>query len=288
MAKNISNTKSNTLLSGTSGNDTINNGNYQQIGGKNVTIKAFGGNDNISNNGDSVTIDGGSGNGNSWITNRGGSHVSIKSDKNTNRIINYNGKNITMVGGDGKDTLETYKGPVTMVGGKGNDSIIFRDGSEGTAIKKSSLDGGDGNDYIWNGNRYVKNITINGGAGNDSIENFNGAALINGSAGHDYIQIGPYASLSAVNGGTGNDSIYNMGSNVTLNGGAGNDSVVNNFGNKITISGGAGNDTIYNNYNDYYGKFYDDSLGYGSNVVFNYTAGDGDDTVFNYGARGCW
>ena len=139
MGKTIKNTKSNTLLSGTNDDDSIFNGDrdYQQIGGRNVTIKAFVGNDTVYNNGNSVTIDGGSGDGYSWIENWEGSNVSIKSDKNTNYIINYHGTNIKMFGGDGSDNLETFNGPVTMVGGKGNDYIIFQDSGEETSIKKS-------------------------------------------------------------------------------------------------------------------------------------------------------
>ena len=50
MAVNIFNTKSNTLLSGTTGKDTISNGGYDENdtwhdGGKNVTINAGAGND---------------------------------------------------------------------------------------------------------------------------------------------------------------------------------------------------------------------------------------------------
>jgi len=50
MAKNIINTKSNTLISGTSGNDTLRNGTgYSKKGGNRVTINGGAGNDNIHN-----------------------------------------------------------------------------------------------------------------------------------------------------------------------------------------------------------------------------------------------
>ena len=45
MAKNISNSNSNTLLSGTDDNDKIYNGSYNTNGGNYVTIKAKSGNE---------------------------------------------------------------------------------------------------------------------------------------------------------------------------------------------------------------------------------------------------
>lgn len=68
---NISNTRSNTLISGTSGNDSIYNGGYwsdsYHNGGNRVTIKGGSGDDYLYNyNGEKVTLAGGGGNDEIW------------------------------------------------------------------------------------------------------------------------------------------------------------------------------------------------------------------------------
>ena len=97
----IGNFKSNTLLSGTSGNDSIANYNL----GKSVTINAGAGNDSIYNDGDNVTIYGGAGN---------------------DTIFNYFGSSVTIDGGAGNDFINVgfWAGATIIKAGVGNDTIF--------------------------------------------------------------------------------------------------------------------------------------------------------------------
>ena len=107
------------------------------------------------------------------------------------------------------------------------------------------LSGTSGDDDI--SNFYGKNVSISAGDGNDSIDN-NGSQV-------------------TINGGAGNDSILNMSSNVTINAGTGDDSIYNYLGSNFTIDAGTGDDYIAND---------------GSNVLFKYAAGDGNDTIWGF------
>ena len=88
----IDNEKSNTLLSGTSGDDSIKNGGYwdgdRHDGGSNVTINAGAGNDYVYNDeeGSSVTINTGAGN--DYVNNWGYS-VTINTGAGNDSVDNY-------------------------------------------------------------------------------------------------------------------------------------------------------------------------------------------------------
>lgn len=187
MAK-IYNSNSNTLVSGTSGKDTIQNGGYDKSGvyqsaGSYVTIQAGAGNDSVSNNGgDNVIIDGGKGNDSLQIDH--GSYDSI-------------------FGGDGNDYIYAQADLSTISGGAGNDSIIVKYGA------KLSIDGGAGDDFIefMSGEEVAgDNSTISGGKGNDIIR-------------LDYRdRYGVDAKNVVINyaSGDGNDTVYGFNSNDTL------------------------------------------------------------------------
>ena len=148
-----------------------------------------------------------------------------------------------------------------------------------------SLNGGAGDDKIYNTNSKVK---INTSAGNDSILNyFSDSVSINAGAGDDSIQNGGdrqsdwYAGGSKVliKGGSGKDSIQNSGEDVTISGGSGND-YIENWGDLVTIDGGAGNDFIFNdgsNVSINGGLLNDKIQNCGENVTI--TAGGGDDFI---------
>ena len=108
------------------------------------------------------------------------------------------------------------------------------------------------------------NVAIDTGAGNDSVYNDT----------DDYITI---------NTGVGDDYVENNGDSVMISGGKDND-FVSNFGSSVTISSGKGNDTILNVYND---DLTPDTIhlsGYGENVLFQYSSGDGDDKIYRFRA----
>ena len=92
---------------------------------------------------------------------------------------------------------------------------------------KMIINGGAGNDSIYNGNLFASGgseVSIDGGAGNDEIYNF-------------------YSSNISIIGSAGNDTIFNSyNSNVTIDGGADDDEIIT-YGNG-SINGGAGSNVI--------------------------------------------
>ena len=128
-----------------------------------------------------------------------------------------------------------------------------------------------------------ENVVLNGNAGNDTINNSAQNVTIKGNAGND--SINNSSGNVSIDGGDDNDSISNSGTNVTINGGAGADTI-DNRGDNAKIVGGAYADSIYNTGDNatISGKAGDDSItnNYGSNVVFDYVSGDGNDVITGF------
>ena len=306
-------------ISGGAGNDSIYNNyiyynGYSYDGGSDVTIDGDAGNDLITiNKYDSWNnfIEYKSGEGNdtiigfnetSTLSIAGGGYVTtsgedviIKSGSGSVLLsdVRLNEK-LNIVFSDGSDT----SGALFVKGSTKSDNI-------GNRISNSTINALDGDDNIWNGastgSKNATNVSIIGGNGNDSITNTYGYfSTIDGGAGNDTIH-NDRADNVIVNGGAGNDSIYNYdnhnssiyggngndtltvryGENVFMDGGNGNDFISNGEryfrGSKnSTIFGGTGNDTIYNEYNSGYYSYE------GSNVLFKYNYGDGNDIIYGF------
>ena len=276
----ISNSRSNTVIIGTSDNDTINNRgdsvtidsgngddyicNYDSWSSSGINVLAYGDNgDDTLINGYHNTFYGSKGNGASLIggegtdsiCNEGGDSVSIDGGKG-NDFIRNRGKLVTITGGAGNDFIENRGN------GRFEDGAVLRDGSD-EQCDSVSVSGGTGNDTI---THYLgKDVTISGGTGNDSIVNYSG-------------------EYTSINGDDGDDTIYSfLSDNVTLNGGAGNDCIIAygiglpnsvwdsriRYGQKATLNGGAGNDTLT-------GGYWEDVFVYetGDDVVTNYSHED--------------
>ncbi|MBR4151665.1 MAG: hypothetical protein IKT98_01755 [Selenomonadaceae bacterium] len=240
------------VLTLTDGDDSIENliNSFTINGGK--------GNDTIKNKASNVTIDGGAGK--DYIKNEGDS-VTITGGNSDNYIYNYSddyienyGDSVTIDGGSGNDYIYNYGDSATIDGGTGNDSIR----NYGSSVK---IDGGTGNDYIRSSSYYDggNNVTIDGGTGNDSIYS-NGNNV-------------------SINAGVGDDSIYNSGDSATIDGGDGNDTI-HNYGDSVTVDGGAGNDSIYNNW--HFNNNAPSANNYGSNVLFKYALGGGNDVIYGF------
>ena len=294
-------------VTGTSGNDTINNtldgATIQAIGdndtidnsGSNVSIVGGAGNDSIWNSGDTVTIDGGAGNdsiNNYWKSN----NVSINGGDGNDSI--YNGANsVTIDGGDGNDDISNSGSNVSINGGAG-DNTIFNDSNNVT------INAGAGNDSIQN---WSNNVTIDAGDGNNSVNNQGDNVSIKTGAGNDIVYNGNYNGFHKnvlIDTGAGSDTVDNDGTNSTIKTGAGNDAIqagtnstvyagtgndsvlvgnkdnlifmeddndrvtITSDGTNITVDGGAGDDTITNS---------------GSDVLFLYANGDGNDLITGFG-----
>ena len=235
----IHNYDSNTLVSGTSGNDTIYNWESS-----NVTISGGAGNDYIDNyRGSNVSISGDAGNDEVYNS---GSNVTINGGAGDDSIyIDSNSDGVSIDGGAGNDSIHNnYADNVTINGGDGHDSIY----NEGSG---STIDGGAGNDSIWNNGATV---TIDAGAGDDSIDNDGSNVTINGGAGNDRIDLGSLADENVIiyNEGDGNDLIEGFDDNSTLSISgstyykqrSGSDIIITVGKGKITLQGAADRETL--------------------------------------------
>ena len=224
-ANNITNTKHNTLITGTSGADTIFNN-----GGANVTIKALAGDDEITYKfGTAQYIDAGEGNDTLWYDDKNASGQYYPDNTTIlagpgNDVMEVGGRYDCVDAGDGDDSIATaywFSNYSTISAGAGNDTINNRYGGY-----YSFLNGDSGDDYILS---YAGNLTVNGGEGKDTLLACSGKSVING--------------------GDGDDSIRALTSDMTISGDKGNDmiSIVGGAkGNIINYAAGDGNDTVCN------------------------------------------
>ncbi|MBO4779583.1 MAG: calcium-binding protein, partial [Selenomonadaceae bacterium] len=301
---NTVNTKSDTLISGTSSADSIQNAS----GAVNVTLEGLAGNDTLKNWGASASINAGAGN--DYIYNDAAKSI-ILGGKGNDSVTNW-GDNVTINGGADADSLINGADKVIIFADTGADTVI----NQGNDVSISAVSGnnffanigasvtiagGTDSDTL---NNQGSNVSIDSGAGNDSIQNIGSTVKISLADGDD--KINNFASSVTISGGKGSDSIGNWsGSNkVSISAGAGDDSIYNNGGNKVTINGDSGNDSIYNFYatvkinggsdNDYIynaassvtinGSSGKDTVDNRSNKV-SVNGGSGDDSLTNEGAK---
>ncbi len=302
-ASNISNSESNSLVTGGNHKDKIKNS------GVNVTVIAYGDNDNITNTGANSSIDAGTGNdyiksfeanyvtiysgdGDDTVFNTSnygktrGIRVSISGGAGNDSIRNYISNSVTLNGGDGDDTLSDYAFYARFIGGKGDDYIYLDKTNKGNG-EVVFYNTGDGNDLV-TGFDSTSTLQIDGGSGSYSTQKSGNDIIV--IVGDGNITLQGAASLSKVNiqgkeiksalninntlsgnsisGTEGNDTISNSGEEVTITALGGNDSITNNGdANNTSIDGGAGDDTIANNY--------------AQEVTI--TAGAGNDSIYNEG-----
>ncbi|MBR4904601.1 MAG: hypothetical protein IKZ53_07995 [Selenomonadaceae bacterium] len=164
-----------------------------------------------------------------------------------------------------------------------------------------TIDGGDGDDYIFNAgffydstlptsekyNAYTAYMRAKGFS-NDEIlsygEWFGKQYYLPSNI--DIVAYGINSNVS-INGNDGNDTIENSGENITISGGAGNDFILNSsLSLNLSVTGGAGNDTIINRGAS---SFIDGGAGADSvsNTADNVTIAGGNsiDTISNEGAK---
>ena len=141
----------------------------------NLLIQTFGGDDTVTNSGNSSTIDAGTG----------------------NDSVSNSGASVLINAGGGSDIVENYADNAEINGDADNDTI-----SNYIDSNHATIDGGDGNDEIHN---WGLSAVLNGGIGDDSIENFGDNISITGGEGDDSIY--SYAENVTINSGKGNDTI---------------------------------------------------------------------------------
>ncbi|MBD3879244.1 MAG: hypothetical protein SR1Q5_06120, partial [Quinella sp. 1Q5] len=269
----------------------------------NATINTRAGSDYIENISSFVSINAGAGNDTilNWIVESivSADSVTIAGGAGDDSIINE-GNNVLFQynTGDGNDTIIGFNATSTLQIGNGtgtystqvsgSDVIVNIDNSAITLVGAASLSSiniaGEEVQSVEpvnpllitlteNADRYSNKqdgATILGGAGNDFIDNWGyDKVIMTGDDGAD--TIANYSGNEVfISGGAGNDSLRNhVGNNVTIRGGDGNDYIRSNIGSNISIEGGTGDDTI--------------SLGNeATNVLIEYTSGDGNDIVYNF------
>ena len=311
----ITQSTSNSLVSGTSGKDTIKNGGYDAVRNDDeyyspahyATISAGAGNDFIYNYyGHEVTIFGGAGD--DTVINAFGGGVAIFGGDGKNSIYS-NEADVTISGGNGNDTIENSGNDVPITGGKGDDVISLsyglyrRNQSKHNSIKYAS---GDGNDTIlgFDANdtlRITKGSYTTDTVGSDFIvkvgkskitfkdaftDNYNKITVKNSSGEistyNDWkIRYGSvsenYAENVTLGGSKKNDIITNYGDDVLITGGNGNDSIISFYGEDVTIAGGKGNDSI-----SLAKEGNPLSHSRDKNNLIQYATGDGNDTIFGF------
>lgn len=129
---------------------------------------------------------------------------------------------VTILGGDGNDTLVGGSGNDMLSGGEGNDRLLGGTGND-------RIDGDDGDDEL-HGNG--DNDLILGGTGSDTISGGTGDDLIDGGDDHDDIF-----------GGDGNDNLRGNKGDDKLTGGNGNDRLDGSVG-VDTLNGSDGDDVL--------------------------------------------
>lgn len=183
-------------------------------------------------------------------------------------IYGYDGAD-TIDGGGGSDLIESGAGSDVVYGGAGNDTIYYGTGDD-------TIYGGDGNDLIDDEDlvRHTGSNEIHGGEGNDTVYSGDGSETIYGDGGDD--NLSGEGGNDTLFGGTGNDVLWGGSGDDYLAGEDGNDWLVGEAGND-TLIGGAGNDSLYG------GTGNDSMLGGDGDDTFYYFAGDGLDTIADFG-----
>ena len=243
---NISNTNSNTLLSGLIDVDTISNGDGYWSG-DNVSLNGSAKGDFMVNERDRDAID--SGAGNDTIINRG-DHVTLSGGKDNDQIILAYDSSKTLIKyatGDGNDTITGFNSTSTLrVSGSystqvsGND-VLVKVGSGKITLKNVYA---TANRIHINGNTTSlarKTITL---SGYDNVVSRDSISVV-GSAQEDWINV--YGDRVTINSGKGDDHIYNDGDHVSINAGAGNDLIYLDYDaedNVIVYNSGDGNDSV--------------------------------------------
>ncbi|MEO6110715.1 MAG: calcium-binding protein [Nitrospiraceae bacterium] len=179
--------------------------------------------------------------------------------------------NDVLDGGDDADTLHGSDGADQIFGGAGDD-LIFGDGLNNLIDLSAAggvdfLDGGAGNDQLEGG---VGDDTLFGGTENDVLFGEEGADSIFGDEGADELQGGLGNDL--LSGDAGDDRLFGQDGADALSGDEGNDGLAGNDGNDL-LYGGVGNDILEG------GKGSDILVGGAGHDAYNFSLGDGQDTI---------
>ena len=326
MSDSIHNRSANVTINAGTGHDTILNENWNGSAWNaktpdNVIINAGKGDDHIQNDdGSNTTLIGDDGDdyifnrgSKSYITSGAGNDIILNSVHVVFSVNNENmgerkatsGSNSTIDGGAGNDSITNSTNDTSIFGGVGDDTI------RNEIVTYLNLSTSDGVEFTGSGTTqyYGKNSTLNGGDGDDHIYNSVEKTTIVGGKGNDLISLGGSSRTSTIptgknyilySTGEGKDTIYGLGSTDTIEivDGSIDSSVVN--GNDVLLNVGSGSMLLKNakgktlnvlqpvvtdlyifNSNDNTllvgGAGKDTIINHGKNVTIN--AGDNDDSI---------
>ena len=306
---NFENTTHETLITGTSAADYVEN--Y----GGNVTISTGNGDDTVYNirnyyyndddndiySAEYVSINTGAGN--DSVYNDDGDWCTINTGAGNDSYYGDDADRCTINTGDGNDlislsSVDDYDSEDNVIiykSGDGNDTIYGFDGDD-----TLSISGGEysttksGSDVIVTvddgkisliGASSLSAVNIKGTKSTNSkiITNTTPETLITGTSEADSIHNKGFKVT--ISTGNGDDYVYSWGDDCTINTGAGNDSVYNYKSRYSTIKTGAGNDSVFN---ELYASLTSINTGDGNDSVENYgdyctiNTGEGNDSVYNY------
>jgi Effector protein/RTX calcium-binding nonapeptide repeat (4 copies) len=163
-----------------------------------------------------------------------GQHLTIRVGAGNDKVTVPAGTtvNLTILGGEGDDTVSGGKGRERVLGLDGMDTIDSGEGDD-------RVSGGADRDYI---DGYKGDDVLSGGEGDDTVYGLSGNDTISGGRGKDYLEGG--TGDDVIDGGAGGDMISGGRDDDTLRGGAGGDKVYSGAGEDTTL-GGTGNDTAF-------------------------------------------
>ena len=300
----IINPTTQTLVAGSSGNDTINSSNGSintLIGGAGSDIYNVG-----SDSFDFVVETGGTAGGVDTVVAsssyslsanvenlKGGGSFQTYNGNNENNVITSTGAYNNLYGNGGADTLVGDAGSNVLDGGTGIDRMTGGDGDDTYYVDSTTdvvVENTDttahygGYDQVVSTASYslsanVENLYLQGsavsGTGNALDNQISGNSMNNtlaGLGGNDYLNDGSGGN-DRLDGGDGNDNLYDQGGgNDVLLGGAGNDYLYSSGGGNDVLNSGAGDDQLQ----DYEGN---NTLDAGAGNDYLYAYGSGNDVL---------
>lgn len=214
-------------------------------------------------------------------------------DDNINTVSSNTNDHVTVVSGDGNDTIATRYGDDRIYAGNGDDSVVTSKGKDlimlgnGNDIAYAGSDddvvsGDAGNDKIYGQDG---DDILFGGEGSDYVYGQNGEDKIYGGLGRDYLYGG--SDNDVISGGAYHDKLYGGGAHDKLYGGSGADKLYGGSGHDL-LEGGAGADTLVGGSGSDKFIFLEDDAFSGVDTIADFDASQNDkidisDVLINYG-----